>query len=92
MSRPNALGGRLAALFVVAAIDRSRERELDRNAMARARRLVAKHPAIKIERDGPGGHWVTCGGLTESDGNFCEGGREVLERVEHYVAKLEGGA
>lgn len=63
------------------------EDKLDRNALAKARRLAAKN-GITIQRDRDG-YWVNTDLYQEIDpieGNhFCVGGREVLEAVEVIV-------
>lgn len=70
------------------------ERRLDKNALAKARRLAEEH-GIDIEKDGAGEYWVTHPDLdgTENDpceGNhFCCGGREVLQAVQAYVDYLK---
>lgn len=73
------------------AVEQSR---LDANAMARAKRLAAKHGiTIDKERKNQPEAWVYVKGLEGKDdpcngGNFCLGGREVLVAVEAYVAHL----
>lgn len=67
------------------------EQRLDRNALAKARRLVAKH-GMDLERDDDG-YWVTWNQFGEDndplEGNhFCVGGREVLQAVETYLEAL----
>ena len=67
---------------------------LDANAMAKAKRLAAKHGiTIDKERKNAPEAWVYVKGLEAKDdpcnGNqFCLGGREVLAAVEVYVAHL----
>lgn len=63
-----------------------------KNAMARARRLAAKHD-IEIERDCQGGWWVATALDSYDDsplaGNhFCQDGQEVLSAVEIAVEFL----
>lgn len=89
----NALAKHLAEIFSLP-VRRGRpaaipnEARLDRNALARARRLAAPLGVV-IERDGVGEYWVTHpsddeGGPCEGN-HFCVGGREVLSVVEAYV-------
>lgn len=74
--------------------DLSDEQRQDRSAMTKARRLVAKNPAIDIDREGRGAWWVTVPGINSASadpcegGHFCADGREVLQVVETYVAWL----
>jgi hypothetical protein len=68
------------------------EERIDRNALAKAKRLAAKHD-ISITRDCAGGWWV-CSRLNDTpadplDGNhFCSDGREVLEATQALVKAL----
>ena len=68
------------------------EKLLDRRALAKAKRLAAKHD-ISITRDCAGGWWV-CSRLNDTaadplDGNhFSSDGREVLAAVETLVKAL----
>lgn len=69
------------------------EQRLDRNALAKARRLVAKYD-IWIDKDSTG-YWIGSS-LDDSDqdpleGNhFCSSGREVLEAVEVLINHATG--
>jgi hypothetical protein len=76
------------------------ERRRDRAAMAKARRLAAKH-GVTIERDGPcrrGNFWVTYAPLLDdvadplNGEHFCTSGREVLAAVQAYAKHLTGAA
>jgi hypothetical protein len=68
------------------------EARLSKNALARARRLAAKH-GIELERDGDG-WWVTHPDLTDTERDpcqgerFCVGGQEVLACVEKHMEAL----
>ena len=70
------------------------QHRLDANAMARAKRLAAKHGiTIDKERKNAPETWVYVKGLDNasdpcSGNNFCLGGREVLACVERYVEHL----
>lgn len=69
------------------------EARLDKNAMARARRLAERH-GIKLERDRDG-YWVSHPRVAETGNAFCVGGREVLSSVEAHaeaLATIEAGA
>ena len=65
-------------------------------ASRKAKALLAQHPSIKVEKDRPGGFWVTCSvwdDAPSSDpllGNqFAADWEEVLECVTAYVDALE---
>lgn len=68
------------------------EARREKNALAKAKRLAAKH-GIEIERD-DGDYWVTHPFFVDTPedpcegGHFCVGGTEVLNNVETYVAAL----
>jgi pyruvate/2-oxoglutarate dehydrogenase complex dihydrolipoamide acyltransferase (E2) component len=68
------------------------ERRLNKNAMAKARKLAEKL-GVTIERDGVDGWWVSSK-LNDTDtdpldGNhFCTDGREVLQAVETLAKEL----
>jgi hypothetical protein len=90
------LGRSLAEIF---SIPRKRsttiasESRLDKNALAKARRLAAPLGVV-IERDGAGEYWVTHpsddeGGPCEGN-HFCARGREVLAAVEAYATFFAG--
>lgn len=67
------------------------ERGKSTAAIAKAKRLVANHPSIVIDRDGPGAYWVTCADVVPDPydgGNFHTDGRDVLEAVETYIKAL----
>lgn len=74
------------------------EDRLDRNALARARRVAAPL-GVDIERDSAGGYWVTHPDLDDKpedpceDAHFCGDGREVEQAVKTYAdffANLKG--
>lgn len=64
------------------------------NALAKARRLAAKH-GIEIEREDRDAFWVTCPALEHDDplegSHFATDGTEVLQNVEAYVHALTTG-
>lgn len=68
------------------------ERRKAKSAMAKARRLAAKH-GIELERDRDG-YWVTHPRFRDDDNDplqgshFCVGGVEVLEAVTRYAEAL----
>ena len=68
------------------------EARREKNNLAKAKRLAAKH-GIEIERD-DGDYWVTHPFFVDTPddpcdgGHFCVGGTEVLNNVEAYVAAL----
>jgi hypothetical protein len=69
------------------------EKRLDKNALARAKRLATKH-GMQIERDSQSGWWVMCPGVTDtpadpySGDHCCTSGREVLDAVQIYADHL----
>jgi hypothetical protein len=76
------------------------ERRRDHAAMAKARRLAAKH-GITIESDGRcrnGNFWVTYAPLMDdaadplNGDHFCTSGHEVLDAVQVYAKHLTGAA
>ncbi len=84
-------GGHRRAQATVAHVELQRT---EKSAMAKARRLAAKH-GIDIERDRANEYWVTCDSfdgvirIDPCEGNqFCVGGTEVLMCVEAYVEAL----
>ena len=67
-------------------------------AMKKVKALLAKHPAIDVQKD-RGDYWVSCEGFdpdSEDDplyeNHFAVGGEEVLEAVLVYVEALEARA
>jgi hypothetical protein len=84
----DAIFGRKPSL-VVARVERRRS---EKEALAKARRLAAKH-GINLERD-QDGYWVTHSQFDDGEddprqgSHFCVGGLEVLEAVEAYATAL----
>ena len=83
-----------APVTVPAEPERRPEKEQDRLDMRKARRLVKRHPNIKldIEKGSDGAGWWVWSAYTDAIYNpiegeaFCASGREVLQQVEKVVA------